>query len=74
MSKSQSYVIRYLTEHGASSLPDIIGAADSCSPNAARQAVYLLVDDGRVYRINPNDMGRGTEAIYDLVDGEAEDE
>ena len=74
MSKSQSYVIHYLTEHGPSPLPDIMGAADSCSSNAARQAVYSLVDEGKVYRTNPDDKGRGAEAVYDLVDGEAEDE
>jgi RecA-family ATPase len=74
MSKSQSFVIRYLTEHGPSPLPDIMGAADSCTSNAARQAVYSLVDEGRVYRTNPDEKGRGTEAIYDLVDGEAENE
>lgn len=74
LSKSQAYVIRYLTERGPSPLPDIMGAADSCSPNAARQAVYTLVDEGKVYRTNPDKKGRGTEAIYDLAEGEEDDE
>jgi hypothetical protein len=62
LSKSQDYVIRYLTEHGASELPAIEGAADVCSGNAARQAVYALVPIGKVYRTNPG----GKPAIYDL--------
>jgi hypothetical protein len=66
LSKSQSYVLRYLEEHGASPLPDIMGAADQCSPNAARQAVYALVQDGKVYRTNPEERGTGVIAIYAL--------
>jgi hypothetical protein len=74
MSKSQSYVIRYLTENGASPLGKIIGAADSCSANGARQAIYVLVSEGKVYRTNPDERGMGVEAIYDLVEGETDDE
>ena len=67
MNKSQSYVIKYLTRHGPSSLPDIMGAADNCSPGGARIAVYDLVDLGKVYRTNPEEKGRGAVAIYDLA-------
>ena len=73
LSKSQKYVIRYLEEHGASPLPDIMGAADSCSPNSARQAVYALVEMKRVYRTYPNEKGRGVVAVYDLVEGGVDD-
>lgn len=66
--KAQAYVMRYLAEHGASSIADIMGGADSCSPNAARHAVYALVEDGKIYRTNPDDKGRGVEAIYDAIE------
>ncbi len=42
LSKSQEYVIRHLTEHGASPLPEIMAGADICSPGTARNAVYSL--------------------------------
>lgn len=74
MNKSQKYVIRYLNKHGASPLPDMMGAADSCSPNSARQAVYSLVELGEVYRTNPNEKGRGAVAVYDLAKDEEDDE
>lgn len=67
LNKSQRYVIDYLTEHGATGLPEIIGAADTCSPSAARQAVYALADKGLIYRTNPDQTGRGSVAIYDLT-------
>jgi hypothetical protein len=73
LSQSQRYVVRYLEENGASSLPDIKGAADSCSPGAAKQAVYKLVDMGKVYRTNPKNKGQGAVAVYDLTkEGEEE--
>jgi archaellum biogenesis ATPase FlaH len=65
LSKSKTYVIRYLTTHGESTLDDIKNNADTCSANAARQAVYDLASDGVVYRVNVG--GQGSEAIYDLV-------
>jgi hypothetical protein len=65
LNKSQAYVIRYLTEHGASPLTDIMTAADSCSPNAAKMAVYALVDIGKIQRTNQGE--KGAAAIYDLV-------
>lgn len=69
VNKSERYVLRYLTENGASPLPDIRGAADSCSPKAAELAVYSLVDKGFIYRTNPHEKGRGAAAIYDLTQG-----
>jgi hypothetical protein len=66
-SASDEYVLKYLKEHGASALPDIMGAADTCSPAAARQAVYRLAIASEIYRTNPGTTGgRGNAAIYDL--------
>ncbi len=67
LSKSQEYVIRYLTERGESPLPAIVGGADTCSPEAARKAVYNLADLRKIYRTNPGETGQGVTAIYDLV-------
>jgi hypothetical protein len=65
LSKSQEYVFRYLTEHGASSLNEIEGAADTCSPEAACKAVYNLRSLGMVRRTNPSTSGR-IMSIWDL--------
>jgi hypothetical protein len=43
-------------------------AADKCSSNAARQAVYKLANLGKAYRTNPDEYGKGAVAIYDLTD------
>jgi len=67
LNRSQKYVIGYLKQHGASSLSEISGAADVCSPSAAKQAVYKLVELGMAYRTNPEERGRGVEAVYDLT-------
>lgn len=61
---SEAYVIQYLTEHGATPLSQIAGAADVCEPETAKKAVYSLVAKDMVYRTNPDEFGRGTEAIY----------
>ena len=73
LSKSQEFVIRYLTEHGASPLNEIEGAADTCSPEAARKAVYNLRSLGRVYRTNPSNSGRIT-SIWELEKNEENNE
>jgi hypothetical protein len=72
LSKSQEYVIRYLTEHGASPVPAIIAGADTCSPEAARKAVYNLADLRTIHRTNPGETGQGVAAIYDLAKAENE--
>ena len=75
MSKSKAYVIRYLKEHGPSPLPDIQGAADICSSQSARQALYSLVEDGALFRTNPDDKGQGVVAVYALAkDGDQDEE
>jgi hypothetical protein len=66
LSRSQEYVLRYLDEHGPSPLPGIMDAADVCSDNAARQAIYSLVTLGKVCRTNPG----ARPAVYALVDKE----
>lgn len=64
--KADRFVLRWLTEHGASTTPDLMGHADSCSGEAARLAVYRLADRGLVRRV---DGGKpGTTATYDLTD------
>jgi len=73
LNRSQKYVMRYLKKNGASSLPDIMGSADQCSSSAARQAVYALVEMGKVYRTNPEDKGRGAVAYYDLTKKEKQE-
>ena len=74
LSKSKAYVIRYIKEHGPSPLPDIQGAADVCSPQSARQAVYGLVEDGVLHRTNPDDKGQGVVAVYALTQDGDQDE
>lgn len=69
LSRGEKYVVRYLKEHGESGLPDIRNAADSTTPDGAKNAVYSLVDKGIAYRTNPDEAGRGTVAKYDLRDG-----
>lgn len=68
LNKSQEYVMRYLTEHGASLLSDIMDRADQCSANAARQAIYSLVPLKQVRRVDAG--GPGTTATYALVHDE----
>jgi hypothetical protein len=65
LSKSQEFVIRYLTEHGASPLPAITGAADTCSSGTARNAIYSLASLGIVKRTNP-EATKNEVAIYEL--------
>lgn len=65
-SKSQKYVLRYLKEKGDSELQAIMESADSCTPGAAKMAVYSLVDLMMVRRTNPGE--RGAAAMYDLVE------
>lgn len=67
-SQAENFVIRYLTENGESPLPAIKGAADSCSMEAARKAVYKLASAGVIKRTNPDDIGKGAVARYILVD------
>jgi hypothetical protein len=58
----EEYVIRYLTANRDADLDDITGNADTCSPEAARKAVYRLAQAGKVYRTNTG--GQGVKACY----------
>lgn len=66
LNRSQEYVVRFLTEHGASRKGDIMGAADVCSSDAAENAIYSLKSKGLIHRINPDETGRGVQAIFAL--------
>ena len=72
LSRSQKYVLKYLKHHGPSALKDIKSAADICSSRAAGDAVYALAEMGKIYRTNPDEMGQGVVAIYDLQDEDEE--
>jgi len=64
--KSDKHVLQHLSTQGASDTKDIMTTAQICSPQAARQAVYRLVDEDLIHR--KNDGGRGTSAIYGLTE------
>jgi hypothetical protein len=64
LSKSQEYVTRFLQQHGPSKIKDIMAAADTCTAEAARRAIYSLTALGRLYRVNPGEVG---DAVYDRV-------
>lgn len=65
-SKSEKYVIRYLEEHKEAEITAIKEAADTCSDEAARQAVYSLTDKGYTYRTNEGSAGK--KATYSLTE------
>ena len=64
--KGARYVMRYLTTSTTGTMGDIQGAADSCSEEAARKAVYYLANIGLVERTNPG--GRGAVALFALTE------
>lgn len=68
----QEYVIRYLREHGPSSVNAIEGAADTCTAKSANLAIYALARAKQIYRTNPTNNKR-IQAIYALTP-ESEDE
>jgi RecA-family ATPase len=63
---AETFVVDYLTKHGASPMPDIKASADICSARQAQNAVYSLAKRGEIYRINPEERGQGAVAVYDL--------
>ncbi len=58
------YVMRYLAEHGASTVTDITAAANGCTPGGAKQGIYALAKQGKIKRTNPGDR----KAIYELAE------
>ncbi len=65
-SQVQADVLRYFTEHGASTIAAIAGAVQGHSVEGARSAVYALARSNKVRRANNGK--RGTAAIYELCD------
>lgn len=65
---SHKYVLKYLDINGPAPIQDIIGAADVCSPEAARKAIYKLVEMGMIYRTNPDEINKAAVAIYAIYD------
>jgi hypothetical protein len=69
LGRAPAYVMGYLEEHGPSTRKAIIGAADICSERSALDGIYNLVKAGLIYRTNPAEVGRGSEAIYAIKQG-----
>lgn len=65
-SKSERYVIRFLKERDGATIDQIKDAADACSPEAARRAVYSLADKLLVTRADSG--GPGAAATYCLTE------
>lgn len=63
---SQRYVMQFLLTNGDSKLSEIESSADTCSPKAAKLAVYKLVEMNKIRRINPSE-NRKMEAIYGII-------
>lgn len=61
----EEYVLRYLREHGAATMKDIMDHADTCTDKTARVSVYSLAKRGVVERVDKG--GPGETATYDLV-------
>jgi hypothetical protein len=65
---SQRYVLDYLEKNGgAASVQEIMDHAEECSPQAARQAIYVLAGDKLIKRVNVG--GKGIGAMYELIPG-----
>lgn len=67
---AQEFVIRFLSANNNAAMEDITGHADTCSPEAARRAVYSLAGDkvGYVVRTDDGGLGRGLKATYGLTE------
>lgn len=63
-SKSEQYVLRHLAAKGNTAMRDLMDNADTCTPAAARQAVYNLVRKSQVERVDKG--GPGESATYGL--------
>jgi len=66
LSRSERYVIGFLEKqpNQTATMTDIMGNADSCSPEAARRAVYKLAGNEKLVRVDAG--GRGVLASYRL--------
>lgn len=66
LSKSERYALRYMGDNPGSDMTTIKDSADTCTPEAARRAVYSLTDKG--YAQRTNEGGAGERAIYNLTE------
>lgn len=65
LSPSERYVLRYLEVNGPSAVQVIMDAADVCTGETARRALYNLADKQLVRRCDIG--GKGKDATYSLV-------
>jgi hypothetical protein len=65
LSPSERYVLRYLEVNGPSAVQVIMDAADVCTGETARRALYNLADKQLVRRCDTG--GKGKDATYSLV-------
>jgi hypothetical protein len=61
--RAEAYILNFLTENGASYVDVMMAAAEPCSSQSARQAVYSLAKKGIIIRTN---IGTKRKAIYEL--------
>ena len=62
---ARDYVIRYLREHGESELQAIMSAAQGCSGDSAKNAVYALVRLAKVQKVSSGRYTLVTEATLE---------
>lgn len=69
LTKGALFALRYLKDHGATSLQTLKDKAGTCkpacSPEAAKKGIYQLVDEDLAVRAD--DGGKGTKAVYELT-------
>jgi len=68
-SKSATWLLEYLTSNGPTSTPDLMAAAEAagvCKGATIQKNIQFMTAGKMIYRTNPNDAGRGIEAIYDI--------
>lgn len=68
LSKSETYVLRFMRQQPShrATIDTIAASADTCTPTAARKAVYALANKGKMRRSNAG--ARGVSAEYQLFD------
>ena len=65
LSPSESFVLSFLKARTSATVKEITDSADTCSPEAARGAIYSLARKGILSRVNVG--GQGKEAAYEVV-------
>jgi DNA-binding HxlR family transcriptional regulator len=64
--KAQRVIIDYLFKNGPSFTNEILANNNGATPNAIRQAIPKLIENGYIHRVNEG--GKGVEAEYDLTE------